>query len=361
MEDKQTYIRRETDRLLQEWSARTAVLGAGIFLCLSLLDFYSASDHAVRFLGYRVVVAAFLAATAVATRRTQRRAVMHLLCFLGVLASAIALEAMILGFGGHHSPYLIGLILLAVVVAGLIPTGAGFAALSLGSIFVVYLVPILLWDTVSEPTFFTVNTVLFFCVLASGVLVRWFHQKHLVGQISLRHDLIRSRENLEIEVAQRKQADTERTSNEERLSLFAAAVEGAAEGIFILDPEGQIVYCNTAAAEQSGHTPARVIGLNIRQMYRDHALVEAVYPPGPAVRRALVRRDSRVRPHRQADPALAHRVAGAQPRGPGHRDDRPDPGPRRPEKNRGGATCAPRRSSPWVCSPAASRTISTTC
>ena len=279
MEDKQTYIRRETDRLLQEWSARTAVLGAGIFLCLSLLDFYCVPDHAVRFLGYRIVVAAFLAATAVAMRRTQRRAVMHLLGFLGVLASAIALEAMILDFGGHHSPYLIGLILLAVVVAGLIPTGAGFAALSLGSIFVVYVVPILLWDTVSEPAFFTVNTVLFFCVLASGVLVRWFHQKHLVSQISLRHDLIRSRESLEIEIAQRKQSDAERTSNEERLSLFAAAVEGAAEGISILDPQGRIVYCNTAAAEQSGRTPAQVIGLNIRQMYRDRALLETAILP----------------------------------------------------------------------------------
>jgi PAS domain S-box-containing protein len=279
VEDKQTYIRRETDRLLREWSARTAVLGAGIFLCLSLLDFFYVSDHAVRFLGYRIVVAAFLAATAAAMRRTQRRAVMHLLGFLGVLASVIALEAMILDFGGYHSPYLIGLILVAVVVAGLIPTGAGFAALSLGTIFVVYVVPIFLWDTVSDPAFFTVNTVLFFCVLASGVLVRWFHQKHLVSQISLRHDLIKSRENLEIEIAQRKQSDTERTSNEERLSLFAAAVEGAAEGISILDTQGRIVYCNTAAAGQLGRTPAEIIGQNIRQMYRDRALLETAVLP----------------------------------------------------------------------------------
>ena len=168
MEDKQTYIRRETDRLLQEWSARTAVLGAGIFLCLSLLDFSFVAEHAVRFLGYRIVVAAFLATTAIAMRRTQRRAVMHLLGFLGVLASVIALEAMILDFGGHHSPYLIGLILLAVVIAGLIPTGAGFAALNLGTIFVLYVVPILLWDTVREPAFFIVNTALFFCVLAAA-------------------------------------------------------------------------------------------------------------------------------------------------------------------------------------------------
>ncbi|MHB8834445.1 MAG: PAS domain-containing hybrid sensor histidine kinase/response regulator [Candidatus Methylomirabilia bacterium] len=403
MEDKQTYIRRETDRILQEWSARTAVLGAGMFLSISLLDFYCVPDLAVRFLGYRIVVAACLLATAAAIRRTRRRGVILLLAFSCILISGIALEAMILNFGGHRSPYLIGLILLAVVVVGLIPSGAGFATLSLGGIFAVYVVPILLWDpdTVLEPGFFTVSSVLFFCVLASGVLIRWFHQQHLVSQISLRHDLIQSRESLEIEIAQRAQSDaelresrellssvtaaamdgivlidhdgairywnpaattifgytakeavgrgpftflaapekadalladyrswqatganpmvgrrvvsrgrrksgevfpieiamtavargdafwacalltdiSERAEHEERLSLFTAAVEGAAEGIFIVDLQGRVVYCNTAAAEQLGHTPSQVVGRNIRQMYKNPAFLEAVILP----------------------------------------------------------------------------------
>jgi len=279
VEDKQTYVRQETDRILQAWSARAAVLGAGVFLCFSLLDFYSAPDHAVRFLGYRLVVAAFLVAIAGATRRSTRRAVLHLLCFLGVLASALALEAMILEFGGDHSPYMIGLILVAVVVTGLIPTGAGFAALSLGTIFAVYVIPILLWDTVSDPAFFTVSTTLFFSVLACGVLVRWFHQRHLESQISLRHDLIKSRESLEIEIEQRTQADSERTSSLEQLSLFTAAVEGAAEGIFIVDLQGQVIYCNTAAAEQSGRVPAQVIGRDFRQMNRHPDLLETTILP----------------------------------------------------------------------------------
>ena len=192
MEEKQTYVRRETDRILQAWSARTSVLAAGIFLCFSLLDFYCVPDHAVRFLGYRVAAAALLVGIAVLVRRAKRRATVLALIFLAVLASAITLEAMILDFGGHHSPYLIGLILVAVVASGLIPSGAGFAALCQATIFVVYVVPILLWDTIADPAFFTVNAVMFFCVLASGVLVRWFHQQHLVSQISLQHDLIRT-------------------------------------------------------------------------------------------------------------------------------------------------------------------------
>jgi two-component system, cell cycle sensor histidine kinase and response regulator CckA len=401
MEEKQTYIRREMDKILQEWSARASVLGAGIFLALSLLDFYCVPDHAVRFLGYRVAVAAFLGATAIAVRRSPRRAAMHTLIFLGVLVSTIALEAMILEFGGHRSPYLIGLILLAVVVSGLIPSGTAFAALNAGMIFAVYVVPILIWDTVREPSFFIVNTVLFFCVLVSGVVVRWFHQRHLAGQISLRHDLFRSRETLEIEIAQRRQANTElrdsrelldsitsavmdaivmadpegiirywnpaatgifgytaeevvghrafifliaperadalqtdfrvwqatgasavvnhrivsrglrkngetfpmeiaitavpragrpwacamltdiseRAENEDRLGLFAAAVEGAAEGIFIIDHEGRIVFCNTAAAEQTGIPAAGGVGRDVRHILKDPSAVDNVVLP----------------------------------------------------------------------------------
>jgi PAS domain S-box-containing protein len=401
MDDKQAYLRREIDRILQQWSARTAAIGACVFLCLSVLDFYSVPEHAARFLGYRVVVTAFLAAVAVAVRRVQQRAVIHLMIFLGVLAPAVALEAMILDFGGHHSPYMIGLILVAVLAAGLIPSGALFAALNAGAIFVVYLVPILLWDHVTDPEFFAVRSALFFCVLAAGVLVRWFHQRHLVGQISLQHDLIQNRERLELEIAQRAQSNTElresremltsvtaavmdaivmtdpegiirywnpaatsifgytvgeavghnaltsliapeqagtlqadyrawqatgtssllnrrfvsrglrkngasfpmeiaiaavtradrlwacalltditeRERNEERLSLFAAAVEAAAEGIFILDLEGRIVYCNTAAGEQFGCNAAELIGRDGSRLYRDPAIFTATILP----------------------------------------------------------------------------------
>ena len=257
MEEKQSYIRRKTDRILREWSARTAVLGAGMFLCLSLLDFSYVPDHALRFLGYRIGVAAFLVATAIAVSRSRRRTTMCLFIYLGVLVPAIALEAMILDFGGHHSPYLIGLILLAVVVSGLIPTGAAFAALSLGSVFVVYVVPILLWDTVSEPAFFTVNSALFFCILASGVLVRWFHQTHLVSQISLQHDLVQNRENLESEIAQRAQSETELRESREFLSSITAA---AMDGIVMIDHEGIIRYWNPAATTIFGYTGEEAVG-----------------------------------------------------------------------------------------------------
>ena len=180
---------------LQEWSARTALLGAGIFLCLSLLDFSCVPDHAVRFLGYRIAVAAFLAATAVAMRRAQRRAEMHLL--------DLPRRAGLGSRPGGDDPGLrrpplpvpdrpdpagrrgVGPDPLGRGVRGperRAPSSSSTSCRSCSG------------TPSRDPAFFTVNTVLFFCVLAAGVLVRWFHQRHLVGQISLRHDLIQSRE-----------------------------------------------------------------------------------------------------------------------------------------------------------------------
>jgi len=401
VEEKQTYIRRELDRILQERSVRTALLGAAIFLILSPLDFFGDPDHALRFLGYRVVVAALLIAIAQLGRRAKRHTTMHLLVYLGTLASAIALEAMILDLGGHRSPYMIGLILVFVVVSGLIPSGLGIAALNAGTIFLVYTAPILLWDTIEDPGIVIVSLVLLSCVLAAGILICWFNLRHLVGEISMRFDLTRSRQSLEAEVAGHAQTNTElrdsrellssitnaaldaivmvdhegiirywnpaaagifgyqeeeavgrgpftflvapekvdtllaefrawqstgtsslvgrrivnqglrkngeafpmelaitavsregrlwacalvtditeRTRNEDRLSLFAAAVEGAAEGIYIVDLEGRVIYCNSAAAEQSGRTPGEIIGGKIQQMHRDPAALESTILP----------------------------------------------------------------------------------
>ena len=391
MEEKQACIRRELDRTLQEWSASTAFVGAGIFLLLSPLDFYADPPHAAHFLVYRLGVAALLVWCGWFLRRPRRRGTTYAVVFLCVLASAAALEAMILDSGGHRSPYLIGMILLAFTVLGLIPLGARFASLLAVTILAIYLGPIFAWDTISERQSFAVATVLFGAILATGVLIRWFHLRRLEHEISLRYDLTQSRERLEEEIARRARSDvklcesqeflssiaaaapdaivmidpegvirywnpaaagifgytaeeavgrgpftflaapeeagtlvadhravlsagagphagkhfvtrglrkggetfpmelamstvtragrswtcallrdiTERTRSEERLQLFAAAVEAAAESIFILDLEGRVIFCNTAGAAQTGQAAAEIVGRNIRQMYFD--------------------------------------------------------------------------------------------
>ena len=257
MEEKQAYIRRELDKLFQEWAAITALLGAAIFLVLSPLDFFSVPDHAVRFLGYRIVVAAILAGCGVLMRRARRRATTYWLVFLGVLASAVVLVSMILFFGGHQSPYLIGLVLVAVVVLGLIPAGVGFASLLAGTIFTVYLVPILLWDIIREPPHFVATTALFAGTLVAGVIIRWFHLRLLEQELSLRHDLTQSRERLELEAARRTQTAAELRESRDFLTSITTA---AMDAIVMIDPNGVIRFWNPAAESIFGYSAEEAVG-----------------------------------------------------------------------------------------------------
>ena len=177
--------------------------------------------------------------------------------FLSVLASAATLEAMILDYGGHHSPYLIGLVLVAFMVLGLIPTGPAFAALLAATIFAVYLGPILAWDTFDERGYFTVEALLFAAVLGAGVLASWLHRSRHALEIGLRYDLTLSRERLEQESAQRARAVAEQRGSRELLSSIAAAVMDA---IVLIDPEGKICFWNVAASRIFEHTREEAAG-----------------------------------------------------------------------------------------------------
>jgi PAS domain S-box-containing protein len=270
--EKQSYLHQELDRLFREWSARTALLGAGIFLALIPLDFFSVPEHAVRYLALRVLAAAALVGCSFLVRRARRRAAMQFWVLLAVLLSAAVIETMILSFGGHRSPYLIGMLLLSLTVLGLIPADAGFASLLAGTIFAVYLLPILLWEEVEHDHFFVVSSLLFACCLASGVVIRWYSTRGQLQEILLRHKLVKSRERLESEVVRRAE-------NENRLSLFAAAVDCADEGILIVDLDGRVTYCNTSAAEQTGRLPAEIVGRNIRDVHPEPAALESTILP----------------------------------------------------------------------------------
>jgi PAS domain S-box-containing protein len=279
MEEKQACIRRELDGVFREWSAGAAFTGAAIFLLLSPLDFYAVPAHAPRFLVYRLAVAALLGVSGAFLRRPRSRATAQGTVFLCVLASAAVLEAMILDFGGHSSPYLIGLILLAVTVLGLIPAGPAFASVLAGTIFAVYLVPLLAWDTFLEPGFFAVGAALFAAILVTGVLINWMHLRRLAHETSMRYDLTVSRERLEEEAKQRARADAEQARGEERLRLFAAAVEGAAEGFYIVGLDGRILYVNPAVRAISGREPSSYIGRQVTELHANPAQATDVIMP----------------------------------------------------------------------------------
>ncbi len=75
------------------------------------------------------------------------------------LLSAMVIETMILQFGGHSSPYYAGLCLLIIAALGLIPYGF-LLSLSVGiTIYLIYLLPIFFFDTITAPSMFLSPTI----------------------------------------------------------------------------------------------------------------------------------------------------------------------------------------------------------
>lgn len=82
---------------------------------------------------------------------------------------------------------------------------------------------------------------------------------------------------------------TERTlrENEQQLRLFELAISSAATGVVFTDPrqrDNPVVYANPAFARMTGHAPADVIGLSLRELVIGDAQGEAVARLREAIR-----------------------------------------------------------------------------
>jgi PAS domain S-box-containing protein len=274
--DRQTYILEEQDRALQEWGFKAVVVGAGIFLLLAPLDFLCIPERARAFLAYRAAAAALLAGLAALVRRAQRPRTVRLLIWAATAVAASTIEAMILQFRGHQSPYLMGMVLVAVFTLGVIPAGTGLAVLLAGTILAVYLVPLLGRDTIGDPLSFSVSAFLFSCTLATAVLIRWIAWQRMARELALRHELTEQHARLETETAARaKDAETLREEVEQRrraeveLRTFVAAIDEAAEGIYVVGLDGVITYVNKAVETRSGYPPERYLGKPVSSLMAD--------------------------------------------------------------------------------------------
>jgi PAS domain S-box-containing protein len=267
------HIQIELDKLTRFWLNVTAILGAIFFLILGLMDYVSTPENFRKFFLYRIWVAVFLLLLFFVNnkiiKKAHHRAIIPL---AAIIFSASAIELMILDFGGHKSPYYVGLIILIVCILGLIPLSLPLSLAGISIIYVIYLVPILLFDNITDfRTFFTSNVFLIsFFVIA--VTWRYFHQKTIIKELTLKHaleqqnvQLENQKKQLEIYSLQLKGMVEDRTeelhkSEHWHKSLF----ENATDGIIVLDRNGVIINANDRACTMHGFSREALVGSHIR-------------------------------------------------------------------------------------------------
>jgi len=247
------HIRSELERLFREWSIRTAPIGALIFLLISPLDFASVPELARRFLAYRVATAAGLLLIWQALSRARSPQALRAWILTGVMLGAGAVEIMILSYRSYQPAYGDGMILLAVTVLGFIPASAGFHALMSGIIYLIFLVPLLLWGEAVPPRIFFTQNYLFLAILTATIFTRQMHRVSLKREIGLAFDLVVKERELESQVAERTAALVAAVNE------WRAAFDSTDDLMLMIDSEGRVVKVNLAAALFSRKDPHTLV------------------------------------------------------------------------------------------------------
>jgi len=169
---------------------------------------------------------------------------------------------MILSTGGHQSVYYAGMIITLIFCLGFLPLFSirNTALLALAT-YLIYLLPILIYDNITNKEVFLNNNVFLLATASIVTIWRFYNDKLLKENLSLQFDLAEQKKHLEIYSLQLRSLVDDRTvelkkSNQRLEALF----ENATDGIVVLDRNGIIVNVNERASEMHGFTKEALVG-----------------------------------------------------------------------------------------------------
>lgn len=261
---KEKYIQHELSLHIHSIGSVLVLVGAGVTLLLSILDYFVTPENFTLFFTYRLIAATLLIALGVIFRLTKSVFLKTLIIIIAALIPAAMVELMIFHFGGHQSIYYVGIIIIYIFILGFLPTSFNTTLLVATSIYAIYLLPLLFFDTITNTRVFINNNV--FIISSALIVLVWRHinYKLLVKNLSLQYDLAQDKNQLEIYSQQLEKLVQERTkelsvSEKWHRSIF----DNATDGIIVLDRNGVIVNANQRACEITGFDRDTLIGTNV--------------------------------------------------------------------------------------------------
>jgi signal transduction histidine kinase/CheY-like chemotaxis protein len=231
----------EISRLFRFWLQRGTAWGGLVFIGLSGLDYFIFPDHFRTFLLYRIAAAFYLLGISFLSGRTHRRVFHRLLAYLAVIGTAVTVELMILKTGGHTSPYYVGMILVGVCIVGFIEAEFFLHVTYALLIYLIYLLPIVLSEPLTDFRFFFTANFFIVGVLVSALVMRFFGWKRVIAEMSLRHELEEYHRQLESLVEERTlELSTAKKEWEETFDIINDAIT-------VHDSDFNIIQANRAA------------------------------------------------------------------------------------------------------------------
>ena len=254
MTDKERYREEQIEVKLQFWVSKMLLLGILLFPFIGLADYFVTPENFHKFMVYRGVITAvfvvFLWLNTLKRNKTYQYSIITVI----IILSAVTIELMILSFGAHASTYYAGQNLLIVAALGLIPFSLPLVVVIGLAIYAIYLIPILVLDTVTNMPVFIANNVFILSTFAIALTWRISAQKTMLNELNLQYDLAQEREKLAGLVAERTKELHQ--SEQWHRSLF----ENATDGILVLDRNGIIVNANERACAMHGFARDALVG-----------------------------------------------------------------------------------------------------
>jgi len=245
MIEKSIYLEEQFLKQSQFWINRLLILGIILFLMLGFMDYFVTPENFRRFLVYRLGISAILAFLCYLNNLKRSKYYQYIIITAIVTLPAATIELMVLSLGGHKSLYYAGMNLLIIAVLGTIPFNQSLAILLAVIIYVIYIVPILLLDKITDFPYFLASNFFIFATFAITFAWRILIHKSILNELSLKYDLEEGKNKLEEYSGNLEGLVVKRTmelsaSEQRHRELF----ENANDGIAVIDKNGTIVDVN---------------------------------------------------------------------------------------------------------------------
>ena len=251
-------------KLTQDWLGTVLIIGAILFPALEFMDYFVAPDRFIRFLLYRLVISVIFLILYYLNRLKRSKAYQYTIASVATALCAITIELAVLESGGQNSSYYAAMIILAICGLGFVPISMSLAFILVGIVYGIYVVPILLTETITAGMFISNNAFLISSFIM-GLLLRYNQQKLLVTELQLRAELSEEKHKLELYSLTLRDQVSEKTGELEiSEQKYRALFDNATDGIAVLDRNGNITDVNQQFCALHGFERESIIGTNIR-------------------------------------------------------------------------------------------------
>lgn len=265
--NKEQYIKQGILNLTSSSLSVLVPFGALAMLSLCVLDYIVTPENFFKFLTYRLTFSSlgFLLFLLFKFKKEKTENFLIFTLLSATLIVSVMVELMILSFGGHQSIYYVGMLVGLIFILGFTPLSVKLTAIVNAITYLVYVIPILLFDNITQPRVFLNNNIFFIVGIAGSLGWRYFHYNLLVRNLSLEYDLSEDKDQLQMYSSKLEELVEERTKeltvSEER---FRALFDNANDGVVVLDRNGIILNMNNKFCELHGFDKNALIGTNCK-------------------------------------------------------------------------------------------------